>query len=221
MAVISGNAKKFDGTAIDYVSIFNWSDGKCIAQVIPDALGNWSYSYIKTLKIGVTYVANGCEPITHGKYTLATKARYWRVSNIVARIGNTYKGIATLQFISNIDTNLSTDPTKGFASHYFGSPSLENAPANAFDADASTWTEVNASKFAENWTLGYDFGEDVIIKSVGVAGRNDLPSGLGREWQTADIEVSSDGVSWTKVGTFEPMTAAESSLLVVKPINFI
>lgn len=65
---ITGRAKKYDGTPIDYVSIFNWSDGKCIAQVTPDASGAWSYGYDRALRVGVTYIANGCEPITHGAY---------------------------------------------------------------------------------------------------------------------------------------------------------
>lgn len=68
---IQGRAKKYDGTAIDYVSIFNWSDGKCITQVVPDALGNWEYTYGAELNVGLTYVADGCEPITHGAYNLA------------------------------------------------------------------------------------------------------------------------------------------------------
>lgn len=65
---ITGRAKKFDGSAIDYVSIFNWSDGKCIAQVTPDSAGNWEYEYNKELNVGLTYVADGCEPVTHGSY---------------------------------------------------------------------------------------------------------------------------------------------------------
>ena len=66
--IITGRAKKFDGTKIDYVSIFNWSDGKCIAQVVPDASGNWEFNYYQNINIGLTYVADGCEPITHGPY---------------------------------------------------------------------------------------------------------------------------------------------------------
>lgn len=69
MSKITGKAKKFDGAPVDYVSIFNWSDGKCIAQVIPDASGNWSYAYNLPINIGITYIADGCEPITHGKYS--------------------------------------------------------------------------------------------------------------------------------------------------------
>lgn len=73
MSVITGRAKKFDGSAIDYVSIFNWTDGKCIAQVIPDASGNWSYIYTRDIDIGLTYVADGCAPVTHGSYNFLSE----------------------------------------------------------------------------------------------------------------------------------------------------
>lgn len=68
MTWLRGKAKKYDGGAIDYVSIFNWPTGECIAQVQPDEMGNWKYDYYTDLNIGITYVADGCEPITHGTY---------------------------------------------------------------------------------------------------------------------------------------------------------
>ena len=71
MSKIRGKAKRYDGAPIDYVSLFDWIDGKCIAQVVPDTAGNWVYDYFKDLNIGITYVSNGCEPITHGEYEFA------------------------------------------------------------------------------------------------------------------------------------------------------
>lgn len=68
MTWLRGKAKKYDGSPIDYVSIFNWPTGECIAQVQPDEMGNWKYDYYEDLNIGITYVADGCEPITHGAY---------------------------------------------------------------------------------------------------------------------------------------------------------
>lgn len=68
MTWLRGKAKKYDGSPIDYVSIFNWPTGECIAQVQPDEMGNWKYDYYTDLNIGITYVADGCEPITHGAY---------------------------------------------------------------------------------------------------------------------------------------------------------
>ena len=68
MATINGKAKRFDGTAIDYASVFYWKTGKCIAQIKPDGAGNWSFDYHANMIVGITYVADGCEPITHGPY---------------------------------------------------------------------------------------------------------------------------------------------------------
>ncbi len=78
MSVINGVAKKHDGTAIDYVSIFNWSDGKCIAQIKPDSLGKWEYAYTGNPgDVGITYVADGCKPITYGAYNIASDDPYF------------------------------------------------------------------------------------------------------------------------------------------------
>lgn len=100
---IQGTAKKFDGTAIDYVSIFNWGDGKCIAQVVPDALGAWQYTYSKNLEVGLTYVADGCEPITHGAYNfeyvhnplLETILHYDFNGNVLDKSANALNGVKT------------------------------------------------------------------------------------------------------------------------------
>lgn len=68
MSRIDGRAKKYNGGAIDYVMLFDWSTGNSIGTAKPDAAGNWKYYYFKNLNCGITYVANGCEPITHGSY---------------------------------------------------------------------------------------------------------------------------------------------------------
>lgn len=68
MSEITGRAKKYDGSPIDYVSIFYWSDGRCIKQIVPDAEGDWAWAYDRSAAIGITYVSDGCEPITHGPY---------------------------------------------------------------------------------------------------------------------------------------------------------
>ena len=70
MATINGRVKRYDGTAIDYVLIFSWKNGQCIANRIPDTSGNWSFDYEHNAVIGITYVADGCEPISHGPYEI-------------------------------------------------------------------------------------------------------------------------------------------------------
>lgn len=68
MAVINGRAKRFDGLPVDYVLIFKWRDGRCLAKCVPDSAGNWSFNYEQNIIVGITYVANGCEPMAHGPY---------------------------------------------------------------------------------------------------------------------------------------------------------
>ena len=70
MATITGRAKRYDGLPIDYVLIFQWKTGKCLGKSIPDAAANWSFDYDTNLIVGITYIADGCEPITHGAYEL-------------------------------------------------------------------------------------------------------------------------------------------------------
>lgn len=69
MAEITGTALRYDGLPVDYVSIFKWGTGECIAQVIPNNLGEWVYTYKRSMVIGVTYVSNGCQPMVHGPYS--------------------------------------------------------------------------------------------------------------------------------------------------------
>ncbi|WBF05299.1 concanavalin A-like lectin [Psychrobacter phage vB_PmaS_Y8A] len=68
MAKIKGVAKRFSGDPVDYVLLFDWLSGKCLGKSVPDTLGNWSFSYYSYVNCGITYVADGCEPITHGAY---------------------------------------------------------------------------------------------------------------------------------------------------------
>lgn len=105
---ITGRAKKYDGTAIDYVSIFDWDDGKCVAQVVPDISGNWQYKYARNLQVGLTYVADGCEPITHGSY-------YFEFLNIDEYADNV---VALLHFDGDLTDEI------GGAWDSIGSPSI-------------------------------------------------------------------------------------------------
>lgn len=68
MATITGRAKRYDGLPIDYVLLFQWKTGKCLGKSIPNAAGNWAFDYDINLIAGITYIASGCEPITHGPY---------------------------------------------------------------------------------------------------------------------------------------------------------
>lgn len=223
---ITGRAKKFDGTAIDYVSIFNWADGKCIAQVIPDDMGNWTFSYYQTLIIGITYVADGCEPITHGAYEFIHQNlghKWWRVSNIKISAGapaNWKRGsVAELRF-NTVSGILSNIPAKGMSAHQSAS---SNAASAAFDGNPSTFAYSSSAigNTLENWWIGYEFEKEEIVTSVSIQ-NPDWTSGTQKQaWQTADIDVSSDGITWVKYGTIAPMMVDADKSVVTTPIIHI
>ena len=70
MARIYGRAKRYDGTPAAYVLIFTWRNGGFLAKVVPDQSGQWHFDYDTNLMVGITAVANGGEPVTHGPYEL-------------------------------------------------------------------------------------------------------------------------------------------------------
>ena len=105
MSKIEGKAKKYDGTEIDYVSIFNWSDGKCIAQVTPDAAGGWEYEHFADLNVGITYVADGCEPITHGPYVFVYEQQGITAGYLILKF------VHAEHYVARYDVNATSEPT--------------------------------------------------------------------------------------------------------------
>lgn len=76
MSTLQGNAKKYSGAAIDYVLIFDWVTGEHIGKAVPNSSGVWTFDYFSNLLCGITYVADGCEPITHGSYSFEHVVAY-------------------------------------------------------------------------------------------------------------------------------------------------
>lgn len=222
--VIAGRAKKHDGTAIDYVSIFNWTDGKCIAQVKPDQFGNWRYIYTKPLKVGLAYIADGCEPITHGAYDfnyVSVSKKWWRVKNIKHRIdkpASNLRSVAILKFINNKGLPCNNG-SKAFSNSSF---SGAYTAAQAFDNNTGTWansaSSVNQVTSGVGWHIGYQFDEPASVFEVQIQPPSALSESSGQEWQTADIEYSDDGVTWVKYGVIEPRVAAMDLSLITSPI---
>lgn len=70
MSVITGNVKRFNNLNIDFLVIFSWRTGENIAVITPQSNGNWEFTFSTSLEVGITYIANGCNPITHGPYLL-------------------------------------------------------------------------------------------------------------------------------------------------------
>lgn len=67
---ISGNATTSDGQPVDVVRIFRWPDKELYGAVLPDAAGDWTFEPVQSGEYGITYIAAGCQPVTHGPYYL-------------------------------------------------------------------------------------------------------------------------------------------------------
>lgn len=80
---ITGNATTQAGAAADLVRIFRWPDNSLETTSVPDAAGDWAAEVSASGDYGVTYIANGCQPITNGPYYVeSTIDEYW--SNVVS-----------------------------------------------------------------------------------------------------------------------------------------
>lgn len=194
MSVINGVAKKYDGTAIDYVSIFNWSDGKCIVQVIPDSTGAWEYEYFANLSVGIAYVADGCEPITHGPYLLESVGhKWWRISNVTTR--STSYALALSRLVFTAEGLKSDQPQNGIAKSVHPDPSY--SIASAFDNNSATNYHNNPSDVSSKggW-IGYVFDNPVEVFEVSVAMRTEYYG--DDEWLSGQIDYSDDGINWFK-----------------------
>jgi hypothetical protein len=65
---ITGNATVASGGPIDAVRVFEWPTGALAAIATPDEGGDWTATIETTGDYGVTYIAEGHQPITHGPY---------------------------------------------------------------------------------------------------------------------------------------------------------
>lgn len=67
---ITGNATTASGAPADHVRVFTWPDQELVSTATPDPNGDWSATVEVTSDYGITYIAEGCQPITHGPYYL-------------------------------------------------------------------------------------------------------------------------------------------------------
>src|SRR5690554_1820405 len=65
---ISGNATTQEGAPADLVRVFEWPAGALVGSATPDQNGDWIYNVLWDGEYGVTYIAQGCQPVTHGPY---------------------------------------------------------------------------------------------------------------------------------------------------------
>lgn len=222
MSEIEGKALKANGEPIDWVILYDWDTGDCLGKSKPNELGDWAFTHYTNLKCGITYVAHGCEPISHGPYVFEfTGAKWWRLANIIEREYSHYIAAVEIVFYDKMGNEIVVNPAYAISKSTYNNVSDgEFAPASkAFDHNPSTW--AGAADGDQEWWIGASFDTPVFVWSVGTIGRKDLPIGLKREWQTADIEVSDDGITWVKIGTISPRTPPEDSSLIVSPIVMI
>ena len=210
MAQISGVAKRYDGLPVDYVLVFDWVTGDRLGTSVPDNNGNWSHNYYFDLRCGITYVSDGCEPITHGAYFFEAKSafKWWRIINITVRTSEfPVRSAAEIRFINAEGVN-SNVPSKAFSESIFDTG---YEAGRAFDGNPSTM--AHSETFGTNnqkgylYYIGYQFDTPVTVTSISVQMRQDMASNFGQEWQTAVIEASDDGVLWFKRGEIRPMIA--------------
>ena len=138
--------------------------------------------------------------------------KWWRLTNITARTDGSTRFIAEIRF-NDIQ---SYDTSKAF-SNSFSQPVVTSA-GKAFDGNPTTWAQASNSLNGTNWAIGYEFNEDIVISSVSLQMYHNTQSNFGTEWQTADVQVSDDGVTWVKYGTIEPRIAQMDLSLITTPI---
>lgn len=66
----AGNATVQGGGPVDLVRVFRWPNGELLRTATPDSSGDWAVLFPTeaSIEVGVTYIAAGCQPITHGPY---------------------------------------------------------------------------------------------------------------------------------------------------------
>lgn len=68
--LFSGNATTAEGNPVDFVRIFQWPTGGLETVATPDETGYWEVFIFWDGDYGITYIADGCQPVTHGPYSI-------------------------------------------------------------------------------------------------------------------------------------------------------
>lgn len=88
MAVITGNATRFDnGGPVDYIMIFDWETGSRIGNGSLTSTGEWTFKHNTSIVCGITYVADGLAPVTHGPYSFVETAPVMKSGYVLISYG--------------------------------------------------------------------------------------------------------------------------------------
>lgn len=145
-----------------------------------------------------------------------TGHKWWRIANIEIRTpGSLARHAAEIRF------NDIQEYT--FANAFSNSFTNRGEPWRAFDNDTGTSAGSNSSTSGAganglDWYIGYKFNDNIVVNAVSLMMLQNVNYNFGTEWQTADIEVSDDGIEWVKYGTIEPRIAQMNLTLVTTPV---
>lgn len=144
--------------------------------------------------------------------------KYWRLKNVTTRIEDYSRNACEIRFV-NTENILSNDPTKANGGVNDGT----SVAGNAFDGNISTlvhsvWGSEKTGN-GKDWFIQYAFNTPVTVTQIQLQMRQDMQPNWGHEWQTADVECSDDGTTWTLYGKIEPKIAQMD--LSLKTVNII
>lgn len=147
---ISGNATTAEGLPADFVRIFSWPTSELVGVAVPDESGDWSHEVPLTGEYGLTYIAAGCQPITHGPYLIEGSGDpHW--DNVVALLH--FDGDLTDE-TGRVWSAISS-PTFESGEGVGGSDALVGAVSTEFSADLNLLNSDFTVEFfvkANGWT---------------------------------------------------------------------
>lgn len=203
MSEINGKATRYNGEPVNYLIVFDWFSGGIIGKVTPNPLGEWSFEYFNDINIGITYVANGCKPITHGPYYFA---------GIISLITSGYLLLCFAEsgggYSSTFDKEKTTEPTWneyfsqvmdiGLIGYAYGS-GTQSVPEQEILIDQfnTNWIiEVFAFNDSQNThTMTFEILEDNNNVIAAIKSQNDGDTSVGL-WYGSSLEtLSKTGVS--------------------------
>lgn len=133
---ITGNATTASGDPADFVRVFSWPDMELTSTAVPDINGDWAAEVTVSGDYGVTYIALGCQPITHGPYLIETGSSGLPTVIGEASNGGFYAGDIEdggkwyKLIVADIEAGVYGLPWGGYGTDLAGAKSATDGPAN-------------------------------------------------------------------------------------------
>ena len=142
-----------------------------------------------------------------------TEYRWWRLNDIKETAPSGWMAVAEIIFYDENKNNLITDSNKAISKNSY---SPTEGAFRAFDGDPDSICSAKGSEYA--WWIGYVFDTPKDVRYVGIINRRNLPVNLKREWQSAILEASEDGIEWVFIGSILPASPPEYKELIICPL---